>query len=234
LLETIFSTVASSRHRYSGFARMPFQSAGPSIVRSIKQRDLLNTWLRLHSRFNGLPPVVDYHPARLEDELQDIVYYLVKRDGPRWQFIIDSHGSRLSQAYGSVGTNNVGKDLRDYVGPRMVDFVLPIYEVCAERALPVYSVSLIDDMNGRTVAYERLLLPFSSAGAVTHIVASLKTISDDGKFEINNLLRNPDKLPEYKVRAVIDRELALGMTGRDARQPARELSAATTGDIIEI
>ena len=213
---------------------MPFESAGPSIIRSIKQRDFLNTWLRLYSRCNGLPPVADYHPARLEDELQDLVYYLVKRDGPRWQFIIDSHGSRLSRAYGAAGTNKVGTDLRDYVGPRMVDLVLPIYETCAERALPVYSVSLIDDMNGRSVAYERLLLPFSSAGAVTHIVASLKTISDDGKFEINNLLRNPDKLPEYKLRAVIDRELALGITGRATRPPSPDLPASLAGDVVEI
>ena len=113
---------------------MPFESAAPSIIRSIKQRDLLNTWLRLRNGPAGIPQLADYHPARLEDELKDIVYYLVKRDGSRWQFIIDSNGSRLSQAYGTVGTNNVGRDLRDYVGPRMVDLVLPIYEACAERA----------------------------------------------------------------------------------------------------
>jgi hypothetical protein len=29
---------------------LDFQSASPSVVKSIKQRDLLNTWLRLYAR----------------------------------------------------------------------------------------------------------------------------------------------------------------------------------------
>jgi len=33
-----------------GIATLEFQSAGPSVVKSIKQRDLLNTWLRLYAR----------------------------------------------------------------------------------------------------------------------------------------------------------------------------------------
>lgn len=213
---------------------MSFESAAPSIVRSIKQRDLLNTWLRLRARFTTLPPIADYQPARFEDELRDVVYYRVNEHDTGWQFIIDSHGSRLSQAYGAVSTSNVGKDLRDYVGSQMVDLVLPIYEACAERALPTYSVSLIDDMYGRSVAYERLLLPFSSGRSVTHILASLKTISEDGKFEINNLLRNPDKLPEYRLRAVIDRELVLGLTGHETRQPSAEMPATLAGDVVEL
>lgn len=212
---------------------MSFESARPSIIRSVRQRDLLNTWLRLRGRFATLPRLTDYHPARLDDELKDIVYYVVNHDGAGWQFVIDSHGSRLSQAYGAVGTSNVGKDLRDYVGPRMVELVLPIYETCAGRGLPVYSISRIDDMNGRTVAYERLLMPFSAGDETTHIVASLKTISEDGKFEINNLLRDPDKLPEYKLRAVIDRELVLGAAERASREPSCDLHSVA-GDVIEI
>ncbi len=70
---------------------------------------------------------------------------------------------------------------------------------------PLYDLD-VKDINGRSVVQERLLLPFFNDGMVSHIIASLKSISDDGKFEINNLLRDPDKLPEYKLRAVIDRE----------------------------
>jgi hypothetical protein len=213
---------------------MPFESATPSIVRSVKQRDLLNTWLRLRCSFGALPPVAEYNPARLEDELKDIVYYLVKREGARFQFIIDSNGSRLSQAYGMNGGNHVGTELRDYVGPRLIHLVLPIYEECASRALPTYSISMIDDVNGRAVAYERLLLPFSSGDGVSHIVASLKTISEDGKFEINNLLRDPDKLPEYRLRAVIDRELIVSQASRDSRNPSCDFPAPIAGDVVEI
>ncbi len=37
---------------------------------------------------------------------------------------------------------------------------MPVYHECLKRALPVYTVSNIDDIYGRIVAYERLLLPF--------------------------------------------------------------------------
>lgn len=143
---------------------MQFESVTPSIVRSIRQRDLLNAWLRLRASCSGLPPLADYRPVQLSEELQDIVYYLVKPRAAGFQFIIDSHGSRLSYAYGKVGESNVGKDLREYVGARLADLLLPIYERCAERTLPVYSISLVEDMNGRAVHYERLLMPFSTDG----------------------------------------------------------------------
>jgi hypothetical protein len=70
----------------------------------------------------------------------------------------------------------------------------------------VYTIFNIDDAYGRTVDYERLLLPFSEGGKVTHIIASLKTISEDGGFEIKNLMRRNDALPTPKLRAVIDRD----------------------------
>lgn len=213
---------------------MVFESASPSIVRSVKQRDLLNTWLRLRSSVGTRPHIKEYNPVRIEDEIKDMVYYVVKYDKSGWRFIIDSNGSRLSQAYGTTDRNNVGTDLRDYVGPSMVDLVLPIYEACANRALPTYSASTIRDVNGRTVVYERLLLPFFDTGNVSHIIASLKTISEDGKFEINNLLRDPHRLPEYKIRAVIDQELAVCKTAiaRTKRTPVP--SATGASDVVEI
>ena len=72
----------------------------------------------------------------------------------------------------------------------------------------------MDDIYGRLVAYERLLLPFSDDGSVTHIIASLKTISEDGGFEIKNLIRGNDKLPVPTLRAVIDRDMFHRAPGR--------------------
>ena len=46
---------------------LDFQSASPSVVKSIKQRDLLNIWLRLYARGQRLPRVEDYQPERLAD-----------------------------------------------------------------------------------------------------------------------------------------------------------------------
>ena len=212
---------------------MFFESANPSFVRSVKQRDLLNTWLRLRGR-TGMPTIAEYHPARLEEERRELVYYLVRRDGDEFNFIIDSNGSTAAQAYGTSHNNNIGTNLKDYLPANMRPLVLPLYGECATRTLPVYTVSTVKDTNGCSVVHERLLLPFFKHGEVSHIIASLKSISEDGKFEINNLLRDPDKLPEYSIRAVIDRDLVAGQVTRDVRHVGGDSPAARADDVIEI
>jgi len=55
-----------------------FESAQPSVVKSIKQRDLLNTWLRLYARNQSMPRMDEYQPERIEDELPDLVFCTVE------------------------------------------------------------------------------------------------------------------------------------------------------------
>ena len=55
-------------------AAVEFESANPAIIKSIKQRDLLNTWLRLYARAQAIPAIEEYQPERLADELPDLVY----------------------------------------------------------------------------------------------------------------------------------------------------------------
>jgi hypothetical protein len=195
-----------------------FQSADPSVVKSIRQRDLLNSWLRLYARQQTLPAIALYQPERLAEELPDLVYYIVER-GPSPRLIIDSNGTRMSNAYGATGK---GRYLDEYLGPILGPVVLPAYTVCIDRGLPTYTVSMIDDIHGRAVAYERVLMPFSDGEGVSHIVASLKTISEDGSFEIKNLMRGHLSVPTPKVRAVIDRNLYHRAPGRIA-----------AGDVVE-
>jgi hypothetical protein len=187
-----------------------FESANPTVVKSIRQRDLLNTWLRLFAPAQRVPRIGEFRPNRIEDELPDLVFMTVEKAEPL-QLIIDSDGTRMSIAYGYTGK---GRYLDEYLGARLAPLIMPIYRQCVARALPVYTVSHVDDACGRIVAYERLLLPFSENGGVTHIIASLKTISDDGSFEIRNLMRGSDTLPTPKLRAVIDRELFHRLPGR--------------------
>ena len=190
---------------------MDFDSATPFVVKSIKQRDLLNIWLRLYARAQRIPAIDDYQPERLADELGDLVYYTVDTTQQLPRLTIQSDGTRISSAYGHTGK---GQQLDDYVGPRHAAIVMPVYYECVRRALPVYTISDIDDIYGRIVAYERLLMPFSGGGAVTHVIASLKTISEDGGFEIRNLMRGNEILPTPRLRAVIDRDLFHRMPGR--------------------
>jgi hypothetical protein len=188
-----------------------FESANPSVVKSIKQRDLLNTWLRLYSREQKLPRVEEYQPERLADELADLVYYTVDAAEQPPRLTIQSDGTRISNAYGHTGK---GKYLDEYIGPRLVPVVMPVYYKCIAVGLPVYTIANIDDSYGRIVAYERLLLPFADGGAVGHVIASLKTISEEGGFEIKNLMRGSDALPTPKLRTVIDRDLFHRAPGR--------------------
>jgi hypothetical protein len=198
---------------------LDFESANPTVVKSIKQRDLLNTWLRLYAREQSMPRVEEYQPARLSDELADLVYYTVDVAKIPPRLTIQSNGTRMSNAYGNTGK---GRYLDEYLGARLAPVVMPVYYECVARRLPVYTVSNIDDIYGRIVAYERLLLPFAEGGSVTHVIASLKTISEDGGFEIRNLMRGNDMLPASKLRAVIDRDLFHRAPGR-----------IPAGDVIE-
>jgi hypothetical protein len=200
-------------------AAMDFQSANPTIVKSIKQRDLLNTWLRLYARERRVPRMEEYQPDRLADELPDLVYYSVDTAQQPPRLTIRSDGTRMATAYGNTGK---GRYLDDYLGTRLVPIVMPVYYECITRALPVYTIAHIDDIYGRIVAYERLLLPFSDGDKVTHVIASLKTISEDGGFEIKNLMRGNDTLPTPKLRCVIDRDLFHRAPGR-----------IPSGDVIE-
>ena len=198
---------------------MDFESANPSVVKSIKQRDLLNTWLRLFARERLLPRIEEYQPSRIEEEFPDMVHYTV--DPSSWppRLTIQSDGTRMASAYGHTGK---GRLLDEYLGPRLVPIVMPVYHECIARRLPVYTISNVDDSYGRIVAYERLLLPFSAADHVTHVIASLKTICQDGGFEIRNLMRGNETLPTTSLRTVIDRDLFHRAPGR-----------ISAGDVIE-
>ena len=198
---------------------MEFESANPTVVKSIRQRDLLNTWLRLYAREQQMPRVEEYQPERLADELPDLVYYSVDTSALPPRLTIQSDGTRISNAYGHTGK---GRYLDEYLPANLVPVVMPVYYECVKRGLPVYTVSNIDDIYGRIVAYERMLLPFAQGGRVTHVIASLKTISEDGGFEIKNLMRGNDTLPVVKLRTVIDRNLFHRAPGR-----------IPAGDVIE-
>jgi len=189
------------------------------VVKSIKQRDLLNTWLRLFARDRSIPRVAEYQPERIEDELPDLVFYTVDSGSEPPRLTIQSDGTRMSIAYGNTGK---GRDLNEYLGQRLAPMVMPVYHECVARRLPAYTIADMEDIYGSVVAYERLLLPFSDDGGVTHIIASLKTISEDGGFEIKNLIRGNDKLPVPTLRVIIDRDLFHRAPGRIA-----------AGDVLE-
>jgi hypothetical protein len=208
---------------------MEFQSASPSIVKSVKQRDLLNAWLRLHDN-NPQLALTDYAPDRLCDEKRDLVYYKVVATATGPRFMINSEGSRLALGYGNVNPGNKGTWLDEYLEPEMLPMVLPVYVECTQRRLPVYTITQFDDVRGQTIDYERLAMPFFDSGGVSDIVMSAKLISEASRFELNNLFRIRDKLPVPTIRAVIDPEFTPSSIRRQRKTDASDPLV----DIVEI
>jgi len=202
------------------------ESADPSVVRSIRQRDLLNTWLRAASR-RSLPLRDDFQPDRIADELIDMMGYEVIGQGDAARFLITHQGARLADTYGNERidpSERTDRFLDDAIGPERYANAIALYRACLIHRRPVYSISTVQDADGKDVSYERLLLPFGSGEAVEQIVGSFKSISTEGGFKINNLLGlRPNAEPVLQVRAVIDRAFV----------PA-SVNAHSTDEIIEL
>lgn len=192
---------------------MDFRSASPSTVKSIRQLELLNSWIRLYAKIGRVPPLEDFQPECIREELSDLIYNDVVTEGGRPRFVMRRKGAHLTEIFGG---NGEGRFLDEFIGPKLAQSTLPIYLECVSRRLPAYSVCMVSDPDGRQVAYERLLLPFSNGTEIDSIVGSFKAISEDGGFQMKNLMRGDNEEPTYILRAIIDRDLALRAPGRIA------------------
>ena len=203
---------------------MDFASANPSVIRSVKQRDLFNAWLRALGKQRPLPALGDYQPDRIADELADMMGYDVEGEGFTARFLITQEGARLSATYGNEHIDQRTNRYLDAIGPTRYARVVPSYRACLQRKRPTYSVSMVQDSDGKDVSYERLLLPFGSAGHVEQIVGSYKAISIEGGFKIRDLMGVSSRpAPENIINAVIDQNMSA----------SRSLHAAAH-DLIEL
>ena len=192
---------------------MEFESANPSVIRSIRQRYLLNTWLRAAGKHRSLPLLRDFRPDRVDDEIADMMGFDVVGLGDGARFLITHEGARLTATYGNDHidpSERTNRYLDDAIGPERYANVIALYRACLAHRRPAYSISTVQDVDNKEVSYERLLLPFGSGCDVEQIVGSYKSISIDGGFKINNLMGLTSKvLPVITVRAIIDRDFVL-------------------------
>jgi hypothetical protein len=207
---------------------MEFISANPSVVRSVKQRDLLNAWLRAFGKGRALPIVADYRPERIEDELVDMMGYVVEGEGSEARFLITLEGTRLTTSYGSEHVDpdkRTNRYLDDAIGPMRYAWVSPFYRARLAHRRPIYSIAMVQDADGKDVSYERLLLPFGSAGKVEQIVGSFKAISIEGGFKVNNLMGITSRTtPVSVIRTVIDLDFVPDAADHHASDDVIELN----------
>ena len=114
-----------------------------------------------------------------------------KATAPDARFMITQAGARLSATYGSDHLDpdkRTNRYLDDALGPERYARVIPSYRACVTHRRPSYSISMVQDADGKDVSYERLLLPFGTSGEVEQIVGSFKAISIEGGFKVSNLM----------------------------------------------
>jgi hypothetical protein len=190
---------------------MEYASADPSVVRSIRQRVLLNAWLRALRKPSPLPALADFDPDAGLDELADMMAFDVEGEDATARFVITQEGSRLTATYGNghvAPEQRTNRYLDDAIGPDRYARVVSCYRACVVRRRPTYSITTVRDPDGKEVSYERLLLPFGDSSTVRQIVGSYKTISIEGGFKVDNLMGlRPMAAPTRLVNAVIDRDV---------------------------
>lgn len=185
---------------------MNFEQAAPSIVRSVRQLDLLNSWFYAIPPGRELPRLSDYRPNRITDELIDMMAFDVIGDGDDARYLIVHEGARLTVAYGNDYPERdleATRFLDDAIGPRRYELVVPTYRACIRSRRPAYSIGLVKDADGTEVSYERLLLPFTDTQRVEHIIGSYIAISAEGRFRVRNLMSVDVEAPVSVVRAII-------------------------------
>jgi hypothetical protein len=205
---------------------MEFASADPSVIKSIRQRYLLNEWLRLAGKRPPLPLQRDFQLDRVDEETVDMMGYDVVGEADGARFLITHQGARLATTYGNerVDPAERRRFLDEAIGPERYANVVDIYRTCLRHKRPVYSISTVDDADGKEVSYERLLMPFGEGEAVQQIIGSFKSISIEGGFKISNLMGlRPKAEPVILVRAIIDRAFMPAQSGRHSADEIIEL-----------
>jgi hypothetical protein len=207
---------------------MEYESADPSVVKSIKQRELLNHWLRAATRHRPLPLNSDFQMHHSGEELADMMGFDVAGEGDSARFVITQEGARLTATYGNDDVDparRINRYLDDAIGPERYANVVPSYLACVRHKRPIYSVAVVQDADSKDVSYERLLLPFGSGSSVEQIIGSYKSISIDGGFKINNLMGlKPKAVHVIKIRAIIDRGFVPRASDRHASDEVIELN----------
>jgi hypothetical protein len=196
---------------------MEFAGADPSVVKSIRQRYLLNEWLRAAGKRQPMPLVRDFQLDRVDDEMADMMGYDVVGEGDGARFLITHQGARLATTYGNERIDPAERFLDEKVGPERYANVVDLYRACLRHKRPAYSISTVQDADGKEVSYERLLMPFGEGEAVEQIIGFFKSISIEGGFKISNLMGlRPKAEPVILVRAIVDRAFVPAAAPADA------------------
>jgi len=179
---------------------MNFADAGPDVVRSVNQRWLLKYWSRLRTG-RSLPTWQGLEADELVRMSENLSFSDVIAANGHPRYLIRFHGQKIAETYGS---NCRGKFLDAILPTTIRETALATYQHVLTTHHPVYTIADTSDRNGRLVHYERLLLPFGrDSTTVDRILTSLETVSPEGAFEAQGLMRQPSLHPVFTLCASI-------------------------------
>lgn len=192
---------------------MDFAQTGPEVVKAVNQRWLLKQWdlLREGTRL----PRWRYLPVEDLKPIQDTLMVCdVVPDDADQRFLIKYLGAQIAKAYGG---DFRGRHLDEALPDIWRENALKTYRKTIDGGLPVYNAVDIRHRDGCLVHMERLLLPFSSDGRTAdRILASIETVSLEGRFAQDNLGQSPGATSSCALVAtiVMDRRQASLKTPR--------------------
>lgn len=176
---------------------MTYSLSTPGVIRSIRQRDLLNAWAR--ARANGsIPDPVLCTPETFGEEFSDMAIVDGVAEASGMRFKIRRQGQRM-QIYHNA--NLEGGFVDDSLPDHMRDWMVYLLELARNLRSPVYSEYATTDVIGRPLSLERLFLPYGQADAPPGAFAlSVKTISLEGAFVESEIMRcNSNKKIDAKA-----------------------------------
>jgi hypothetical protein len=153
-----------------------FDRVYPWAVKSRRQSELLNAWLKIRERRGAPPSLADFDAdiRRYPDQNELTIYEVVREAAALARYLIVKESVAFKRSFGQSGT---GRFLDDVLPPLSWRKTRPNFDTCVQLRLPVYVAFSIVERNEEHVVYERLLLPFASGGPVTGLLSSLKTTS---------------------------------------------------------
>jgi hypothetical protein len=172
------------------------------------QRWLLKCWthLRRKRRVPGwtVPSWADLPLDDLSPQLDTVMFLDVVENGAEPRFHIRFLGKRVALSYGADFS---GRFLDEALPPAWRDNAMIAYRKAVAARLPIYNAVETQDRDGTRVRRERLLLPFTAnGGTADRVLASIETISLNGRFEQHELGKSPYATSSCALVAVIDVE----------------------------
>lgn len=178
---------------------MQFSNGRPDLIRAINQRWLLKFWNRVKAG-PSVPSWQAVAAADLSRVAANLSFLHAAAGEGSLRFQIISHGATLGQVYGSADCR--GKFLDEVLASNACSDALSPFQQTVLSGHPVYTVHDVTDCKGRIVHFERLLLPFSAAGA-DRILASFEFICADGAYDGHDLMKTQAASPTLRLSANI-------------------------------